>query len=286
MNILVLGGTGTVGSAVVAALVDRGASVTVLSRSPERTAQLPSGVGAVHGDLQAPKTIRSIFKGRDAVFLLNTVSPTEAQEGLMSVIGITEADVGRVVYLSVHQADQAPHLPHFGMKLPVEAAIRKSGIPYTILRPNSFIQNDLWFKDAMLQYGVYPQPIGNVGLSRVDVRDIAEAAAIALTEDGHEGATYNLVGPAAHTGESTARGWSEALGREVAYGGDDLDAWEAQMLQYMPAALVFDFRHMYDFFQRQGLEATEDDIARQTRLLGHGPRSFEDFARETAATWS
>ncbi len=204
----------------------------------------------------------------------------------MSVIGITEAKVGRVVYLSVQQVDQAPHLPHFGMKLPVEAAIRKSGIPYTILRPNSFFQNDLWQKDAMLQYGVYAQPIGDVGLSRVDVRDIGEAAAIALTEDGHDGETYNLVGPDVHTGESTAAVWSQALGRKVAYAGNDLDAWEAQALQYLPAALVFDFRHMYDFFQRNGLQATDDDVARLTRLLGHGPRSFEEFARETAASWS
>lgn len=285
MNILVVGGTGTVGSAVVAGLLERGASVTVLSRSPERTAQLPDGVGAVHGNLQEPETVRSIFKGRDAVFLINTVSPTEAQEGLMSVIGITEAGVGRVVYLSVHQVDQAPHLPHFGMKLPVEAAIRRSGIPFTILRPNNFHQNDLWFKDAMLQYGVYPQPLGDVGVSRVDVRDIGEAAAIALTDDGHIGETYNLVGPAAHTGESTAKVWSEVLGREVAYGGNDLDAWEAQTLQYMAPHLVFDFRHMFDFFQRKGFMATDEDIARQTGLLGHPPRSLEEFARETAASW-
>jgi uncharacterized protein YbjT (DUF2867 family) len=62
---------------------------------------------------------------------------------------------------------------------------------------------------------IYPQPIGHVGLSRVDVRDIAEAAAISLTSSGHEGETYDLVGPELQTGESTAKVWSEPLKRPI-----------------------------------------------------------------------
>ena len=110
----------------------------------------------------------------------------------------------------------------------------KAASPATILRPNNFYQNDYWFKDVLLQHGVYPQPIGDVGLHRVDVRDIAEAAAVALTTSGHEGQTYDLVGPEAHTGESTAQAWARALGRPIVYGGNDLEAWEKQSLQYMP----------------------------------------------------
>jgi uncharacterized protein YbjT (DUF2867 family) len=164
-------------------------------------------------------------------------------------------------------------------------ALAASGLEYTVLRPNNFFQNDYWFKDAMLQYGVYPQPLGSAGLSRVDVRDIAEAGAIALTTDGHSGETYDLVGPDVVTGESTAATWSEALGREVRYGGDDLDAWEEQNLRYLPPALAYDFRMMYDFFQREGLKASDEALARIERVLGKPPRSFADFARETAAAW-
>jgi len=137
----------------------------------------------------------------------------------------------------------------------------------------------------MLQYSLYPQPIGNLGLSRVDVRDIAEAAAIALTTHGHEGQTYNLVGPHVHTGESTAEVWSRALGKTIAYGGNDFDAWEQQSLQFLPAWMVFDFRLMYKFFQDKGLKATPADIDFQTKLLGHAPRSFEGFAMETDRMW-
>ncbi|NBC18236.1 MAG: NmrA family NAD(P)-binding protein [Bacteroidetes bacterium] len=285
MKVLVIGGTGMVGSHVVQELRARDVDVYVLTRSMEKAEQLPTGVKGVVGDLLKPDTVRSVFGGVDGVFLLNAVSTTEAHEGLMAVNGARMADVDRIVYLSVHDVDHAPHLPHFGAKLPVEMAIQESGIDYTILRPNNFFQNDLWSKEALLQYGVYPQPIGTVGLSRVDVRDIAEAAALALTTDGHAGATYNLVGPEVLTGPDSAARWSDALGKPITYGGDDLDAWEQQALQFLPPFMVFDFRLMYAFFQERGLKATDDDVARLTDLLGRPPRRFEDFARETAQQW-
>ncbi|HYR45837.1 MAG TPA: NmrA family NAD(P)-binding protein [Thermoanaerobaculia bacterium] len=285
MRVLVVGGTGLVGPQVVRELLARGAEVSVLTRSAEKARSLARGARAITGDLLDPKSVRSVFAGQDGVFLLNPVSATEAHEGLMAVNGVRMAGVKRLAYLSVHNVEDAPHLPHFGSKIAVEIAIKASGLPFTILRPNNFYQNDSWFKDAMLQYGVYPQPFGNVGISRVDVRDIAEAAAIVLTEDGHAGQTYNLVGPRACTGAGTAETWSRALGKPIAYAGDDLDAWEAQSLQYLPPWMVFDFRLMYAFFQEKGLKATAADIDRLTKLLGHPPRSFEDFAAETAKAW-
>lgn len=285
MKVLVLGGTGTVGSQVVAELSARKAEVSVLTRSAEKAKALPAGARAVTGDLLEPATVRSVFQGMDGVFLLNPVSVTESHEGLMAVNGARLAGVKRVVYMSVQGAEDEAYLPHFGSKVGVEAGLKTSPFEWTILRPNNFYQNDYWFKDAILQYGVYPQPIGDKGCSRVDVRDIAEAAAIVLTAGGHAGETYNLVGPEALTGKGTAEVWSRVLDRAVAYGGNDLDAWEKQFLQYMPAWMVFDFRQMYAFFQEKGFHGTAEDVARQTKLLGHPPRRFEDFARETAAAW-
>jgi uncharacterized protein YbjT (DUF2867 family) len=285
MHVLVTGGTGTVGSQVVRELLARNIEVSVLTRDASKSSTLPPGVKAVVGDLGEAETVRRIFQGVDGVFLVTVVSPKEAHEGLMAVTGMRLAGTKRAVYLSVQDADTAAWLPHFGAKVGVEGALKVSGIPYTILRPNNFHQNDYWFKDAILQYGVYPQPLGSIGASRVDVRDIAEAAAIAFTEPGHEGQSYDLVGPDLHTGETTAQVWSRVLGKEIRYGGDDLEAWEKQFLQYMPEFMVFDFRQMYDFFQKQGFRGSPEMIARQTTLLGHAPRSFEAFAEETAAAW-
>jgi uncharacterized protein YbjT (DUF2867 family) len=285
MNVLVTGGTGTVGSQVVRELISRGAGVSVLTRDAANTTKLPKGVKPVEGNLLEPATVRRAFADVDGVFLLNPVSQTEVSEGLMAVMGMRQARLKRLVYLSVQHADRAAWLPHFGSKVGVEAGIRRSGISFTILRPNNFFQNDYWFKDALLQYGVYPQPLGDVGVSRVDVRDIAEAAAVALTSSGHEGESYDLVGPEAHTGASTARAWSEALGKPIQYAGNDLDAWEKQSLQYLPDWMVFDFRMMYEHFQQEGLKATPETLERQTKLIGHPPRSFAAFTAETAAAW-
>ena len=286
MKILVTDGTGMVGSHVVKELLKRDVEITVLTRKSKQEANLPDGVHHLRGDLKQPKTVSTMCKNMDAMFLLNVVSPTETHEGLMGVNAARMGSVKKMVYMSVHRVNEAPHLPHFGSKLPVETAIKASGIPYTILRPNNFYQNDYWYKDTMMNYGVYPQPIGNAGLSRVDVRDIAEAAAITLTTEKYQQNTFNLVGPEVQTGEGTARIWSKVLHKEIVYGGDNLNAWEKQSLEYMPDWMVFDFKLMYQFFQEEGLKATNEDLRKLTALLGHSPRSFEEFAEETADTWT
>jgi len=284
MKILVVGGTGTVGSEVVRQLMSRGEQVFVLTRSREHASKLPKGVTGVIGDLLDPSTL-GVFSGMEAVFLLNPVTVTESFEGLLGVNGARDGGAKRIVYMSVHHLDRAPHLPHFGGKIGIEAAVMKSGMEYTIVRPNNFYQNDIWFKDVILNYGVYPQPLGNTGVSRVDVRDIAEISVAALTTSAHNRKIYNLVGPDAVTGESTAAEWSRALGKPIRYAGDDLNAWEEQNRPYFPASTLYDFKHMYAFFQKDGFKATPADVAQLTSVLGHSPRGFAAYADEMAAAW-
>lgn len=285
MKILVLGGTGTVGSHVVRELAARGAEVTVLTRDPARARDLPKGARAVKGDLLSPETIRTAFAGMDGVFLLNPVSSTESHAGLMAVTGARLAKVRRMVYLSVLRLEDALHLPHFGGKLGIEQALKASGIPCTILRPSHFYQNDYWIKDAILGYGAYPQPLGDVGVSRVDVRDIAETAAIALTSGGLEGATIPVVGPTEYTGKSAAEVWSRALGKPIQLAGGDLEAWEKQVAQMVPDWMAFDLRMMFEHFAKHGLKAAPGDAEKLGKILGHPPRTLEAFAAETAAVW-
>jgi uncharacterized protein YbjT (DUF2867 family) len=166
------------------------------------------------------------------------------------------------------------------------AAARESGIPWVTIEPNSYFQNDYWVRRPLLELGVYPSPVGAVGVSRVDVRDIADATANALLDGGHVGNRYPLVGPFALTGEDVARIWSEHLGREIIYTGDDLDAWEAGARSAMPDWMVEDLRAMSEHFLEHGLVASEEDIASMSHVLGHAPRTFDDFARETAAVWA
>jgi uncharacterized protein YbjT (DUF2867 family) len=286
MRYLVLGATGTVGSNVVRELLARRQRVRVLSRNPEKARALGPDVEAVKGNLLDPATLSTLYEGVDGAFVLNPASQTEANEGLMAVSAAMTAGVRCLVYMSVQHADRAPYLPHFGSKLGVEAAVKASGTAWTILRPSNFFQNDYWVRDALLGSGVYPQPLGDLGVSRVDVRDIAELAAIVLTQSGHEGQTYEVVGPRALTGAQVADLWSGALGRKVAYAGNDLDAWEKLSLQYLPAWMVYDLKLMYRHFHEKGLRGSDEDVAAVTRALGRPPRRFEDFAAETAKAWA
>jgi uncharacterized protein YbjT (DUF2867 family) len=285
MQALVAGGTGLVGSRVVRELVGRGVGVTVLSRDAAKIRVLPGGVTGMQGDLGDPETVMSVFEGADVVVLVNAVSPTEGFEGLAAVTGMRAAAVRRLVYVSAQRADEAAWVPHFGMKVAIEAAIKRSGIPYTILRPNNLYQNDYYYQDALLRHEVYPQPIGDKGLSRVDVRDVAEAVATVLTTAGHDGETYELVGSEVWTGSGTARVWSQALGKSIAYVGNDLDVWQTVAMAYMPEWLAFECRHMYAYYQACGIAASVEAVERVTELLGHPPRGFRAFVAETAATW-
>jgi uncharacterized protein YbjT (DUF2867 family) len=189
------------------------------------------------------------------------------------------------VYQSVFRAESFKEVPHFASKFAIENALRESGLAYTITRPNYFMQNDARLKEILENYGVYPAPLGPVGVSPVDVRDIAEATAIVLTSSGHDGRTYNLNGPGVLSGPRAAEIWGRLLGKEIRYGGHDMDMFEEQMRRNMPAWSAFDLRIMFQRFLERGFTAGEGDVEALTSLLGHAPRSYENFAQETAENW-
>ena len=283
MRHLVLGGTGTVGSLVVSGLIEKGESVRVVTRDAAKAKALPQGATAVVGDMARPETYDGIFRDYDTLFLLTANGPSDLLEGLGAVAEARRTKAKRVVHLSIQDLEKGLDAPHFASKIAVEAALAQSGLAWTILRPNNFFQNDWWWKDVIVQHGVYPQPIGSIGLSRVDTRDIAEAAVRALTEPGHTGKKYTLAGPDALTGEETAKAFADALGRKVVYGGDDLDAWAKAMAPYLAPWAIFDYRLMYAMFQAKGLKATPAQLEETRAILGHAPRRFADFVKEFAA---
>jgi uncharacterized protein YbjT (DUF2867 family) len=279
LKTVVIGGTGTVGSQTVQELLKRGVDVRVMTRSASRIASLPEGVEGVTGSMLEPASLPAVFANAESLFLITPLDRDETAQGIDAVDAAVTAGVRRIVYLSVHRADQALTIPHFVSKLPIEGVIRASGVEYTILRPNNFYQNDLAVLDAV-RAGVYPQPTGHVGLNRVDVRDIAEAAAIVLTKSGHSGKTYSLVGPRAWTGTDIAGMFSQHSGRKVTYTGDDLKAWAAQMRAFMPGWLVRDLEIMFQYFFDHGLLATQAEIDQLSELLGHAPRTYEAYIDE------
>ena len=286
MKVLVIGGTGSVGREVIAGICRAGISARCMSRFSKKLKFLQQGVEGCVADLEKPATLGTAFADADAVFFLTALSRNETLQGLAAVSAAKKARVKKLVYLSVPMPPGSDHIPHYLAKIPIEHAIRASGLNYTILRPNNFFQNDyLWCRAAVMFYGVYPQPIGLIGLNRVDIRDVAEAAVHAFTQPGHDGKEYPLHGGNVLTGESVAAIFSKYIGREIRYGGDDLDEWTKQAQHMMPEWMVRNLRIMYEYFQRHGLLATQQDFSEQYKILGHEPRRFDDFVAETVPLW-
>ncbi|ATE71096.1 SDR family oxidoreductase [Lysobacter capsici] len=287
MTILVTGATGKIGRHVIQQLIQHGAKPRALVRDPS-VADLPDAVDVVQGDMLDVDALRRGFEGISTLFLLNAVAADEFTQALITLNVAREAGVKRLVYLSVIHSDRYVNVPHFAGKFGVERMIEKMGFNATILRPAYFMDNDLTIKDVVLGYGVYPMPIGGKGLAMIDARDIGEIAAIELLSrdraaDGSALTRINLVGPDTLTGTDVAGIWSNALGRAIAYGGDDTAGFEQNLRQFMPAWMAYDMRQMAEGFLTEGMLPEQGDVERLTRLLGRPLRSYRDFAAETAA---
>jgi uncharacterized protein YbjT (DUF2867 family) len=290
MTILVTGSTGTIGSQVLNKLQGRGANVRALTRSPEK-ARFPSDITPVKGDLADPDSLRSAMKGVDTLFLLAANVADELTQAMLALALAHEAGLKGIVYFSVFKGDTYADVPHFAGKHTAERMIDALGLPATVLRPAYFMQNDLRQKQALLEHGAYVMPIGSRGISMVDIRDIGEAAAIELVRrDQHPtplgSEAYALVGPDSLTGEGIAAIWSEALGRSIQYGGDDLDALEQRLRSMLPGWHALDLRLMFARYQSDGAIATAADLSRLTTLLGHAPRSYRALAADAASQWA
>jgi uncharacterized protein YbjT (DUF2867 family) len=281
---LVLGGTGTVGSVLVERLLRSKVDVTVVTRDSNKAAAIPKRASAVVGDLENPLSLRDAFQDVESVFMISPISLTENYQGLAGVMLARQAGVGRFVYMSTHKADLTPWMPFGGgTKLAIENAVKASGMDYTILRPNYFFQNDLWLRESIMQ-GVYPGPVGFKGIQRVDARDIAEVAHVVLTTEGHDGKTYNIVGPKVETGPSSAEAWSKALGTPVVYPQDAVEQFSVTHA-FMGPALVFVYRDFFRFYAENGMVGEPGDADQMKKLLGRAPCSLEQFAREIAPAW-
>ncbi|MEP3073908.1 NmrA/HSCARG family protein [Maricaulis sp.] len=286
MTILVTGATGNVGSNVIEQLVNRGADVRALVREPAK-ASFPAGVDVVQGDLLDVGSLRTAMKGVSTLFLLNGVVADEFTQALIALNVAREAGIDRIVYLSVIHSDIYVNVPHFAGKFGVERMIEQMGMGATILRPAYYMDNDITIRDAITGYGIYPMPIGGKGLAMIDARDIGEIAAIELIRRVASPtplplSRINLVGPDVLTGASAAAIWSDVLGREIAYPGDDTAGFDQNMRQFMPGWMAYDMRLMAERFVSDGMLPEAGDVDRLTALLGRPLRTYRDYVAQIA----
>src|ERR1700732_4680782 len=255
--ILVTGAGGKTGKAVIKALVARGAPVRAFIRSPTHEAALKAmGVREiVAGEMDDPHAISQAARETKAIYhICPNVSPHEISFAKALVNAATRSGVSRLVYHSVLHP-QIEAMPHHWAKLRVEEMLFGSGLDVTILQPTAYMQNALAEWNRMVADGVYrvPYPV-ETKLSLVDLDDVAEVAALVLTEDGHSGATYELVGTAPMSQIEIAETFGHALHRAVRAEAEPVEAWT----QRARSAALDDYQletlaKMFQAYARDGL---------------------------------
>ena len=279
-NILVTGASGNLGRAVVEALAARGFRVKAASRKPEKLAAR-KGVEPVALDYESPSTFDQALAGMDGVFLVAPPMDPEAPAKLTPLIEKAKAaGVGHIVFtsaLGVEQNEQAP------LRI-IERTLMDSGIRYTIVRPNFFMENfSTGFVAPMIKHnaGIF-LAAGEGKTSFISTMDIAQVAAIAFV-DQHYGKEHNLTGPQALDHAQVARIIGEAIGKQVVYH----DLAEKAMLQGardngMPEPAVQYMAVLYSVV-RAGYMALVTDVVE--KVAGHKPVSFAEFVKANSACW-
>ncbi len=277
--ILVTGSTGKIGQHLIDALLARGADFKALARSEASTQALAAkGAAVVRGDLGDPASLGAALQGADRLFLLSS-APRFAELEIPALEAARAAGVRHVVKISAFGAAADAASPLLREHAKVERWLEASGLAWTILRPNFFMQNWLAFHAPAIRAG---QPVyanaGEARLGWIDTRDVADVAAAALTEPGHEGFVYELTGPEALSHAQVAARLSAALDREVnIVAVPDAAAFQAMKGMGMDPWYAYGMVALFQGVRRGGADALTGTAELVT---GRPSRSFEAFLAE------
>jgi uncharacterized protein YbjT (DUF2867 family) len=282
--ILVTGAGGKTGKAVIKALVARGTPVRAFVRSSAHEIVLKAmGVSeVVPGAMNDPHALAKAVRGTDAIYhICPNVNPHEVAFAKTLAAAATDLGVSLLVYHSVLHP-QIEAMPHHWNKLRVEEILFSTALDITILQPTAYMQNSLTEWDRMVSDGIHhvPYPI-ETRLSLVDLDDVAEAAALVLTNGGHSGATYELVGTPPLSQIDIAETFGQALKKTIRAETEAIESWEqrarsAGMDDYQRETLI----KMFRAYARDGLKGNPNLLG---WLLGRPATSLAAFAARMAA---
>jgi uncharacterized protein YbjT (DUF2867 family) len=280
--IVITGATGNIGRPLTASLVSLGHAVTAIARGT--SADLPGGPGitAVAADLTDPAAaphLAAALAGAEALFLLVPGSGAGVDAAAL-LAAAAAAGVRRVVLLSSQAVGSRPGAAAYAPLAAIEAAVTSSGLEWTILRAGGLATNAFaWAPSVRARQTVFA-PYGDVALPAVDPLDVAEAAAAALADGGHQGQTYVLTGPEATTPRQRTAMIGAALGTRLTFSEVSHDDAREQMLQFMPAPVADITLAILGRPTPEEAQVSPD----LEKVLGRPGRSFADWAsRNTAA---
>lgn len=283
--ILVTGATGSNGTEIIKRLASRNVQVRAMVRSRERASEIAApNVEVVEGDFDLPATLLETLAGVERAFLLTSSSERAEAQQIAFIDAARQSGVAHIVKLSQFGADATSTGRFQRYHAAVEMALQASGIAYTFLRPNLFMQGLLNFRSTIATQNAFYGAASDAKVSAVDVRDIAEVAVAALTEAGHEGKIYELTGSQALTHTEMAEHLSKVLGRTIAFVDTSPEAMYDTLLSVgFPVWQAEGLLEEYELYRRNEAATVTSGIR---NAIAKEPRNFETFARDYATMFS
>jgi uncharacterized protein YbjT (DUF2867 family) len=278
--ILVSGASGKTGSAVLHALARKNLPARALVHRDDQieAAGAAGAVDAIRGDLGSLADLEQAMAGVEKVYhICPNMHPDELPIAMRVVTAAKKMGVGQIVYHSVLHP-QIEGMPHHWNKMRVEEYLFTCGLPYTILQPCAYMQNISAYLPAVIRDGIYAVPYApETRISIVDLEDVAAAAVRVLSEPGHEGAIYELVGPQPLSQAEVAAVLERVLARPVRAQAVGLDNWienakRGGMASYMLETLV----KMFVYYEQNGFSGNSRVLE---WVLERPATTFETFAR-------
>jgi uncharacterized protein YbjT (DUF2867 family) len=281
--ILVTGATGLNGGELVRLLSARGVPVRALVRDTARAAALSSlpNVEIAEGDMERPETLDEPLRGVDRAMLISSSNASMLEVQSNFIDAARKAGVTHVVKLSGIIPDIDSPFRFARMHGEIELKLERSGIAFTHLRAGEFMHSYFRQVPAIVARGSLFLPMEDARIASIDVGDIAEVAAKALTESGHEGKTYPLTGPEALTMAEVAEKLSAATGNDIRY--VDVAPEEAKKARLAAGVPEYTADALDELFaeRRKGKESRVYPVFEE--IIGRRPTSFDEFARRNAA---
>lgn len=280
--ILLTGATGNTGQVVAELLQRRGVPIVGMVRSEANRRRLAErGVPTVHGDFDDPASLRRALAGIETAYLVCTPDERLAPRETAFVRAAVEVGVKRIVKGSAYWAGLAAPTQNLRSNAHVERELAASGLEWTVLRPIGFMQTFTLFGWNLIdRAGVLTLPAGDGGMAMIDVRDVAAAAVLALTEPGHAGKSYDLTGPEVLTMSQIADTLARVLGKPVTYieGGEVQLKLVMRLLGVTPVPT----EHVVTIFRLQR-EHKFEETRPTLQQLGITPTTYEQFVRDLVA---
>lgn len=277
--ILISGATGRTGRHVVGALLARGIPARAIVRDPGKAAELErQGLEVVIGDLGDHALLTRAMRGIDRALLAMANAPGQMDIEKGFIDAAAAAGVERLVKLSAIGAEA--HSPAVLKRYhgAAEEHLRRSGLAYTALQPNFYMDNLLGLAPGIARDSVLVLPMGPGRVGAIDARDVAEALVAELTRPGQDNRTFVITGPELLSFADIAAVLSAALGREIRYFDQPPDEFRRLMLGFgVPAWNVDAMLELFALIREDRNACVTDSFA---AITGRPPRSLREFVRD------